>query len=107
MNFEDDLRAALRREPAPDNFAANVLAKAGQRGKVAALPLWRRPATWALAAGLSVAALIPPAVLEYRHRQEQRALEAKHELLFALRITRTKLQQTRERVRRATARHTL
>jgi hypothetical protein len=46
-------------------------------------------------------------VLEYRHREEQRALEAKKEFLFALQITRTKLQQTRARVHRATMRHTL
>jgi hypothetical protein len=107
MNFEDDLRAALRREQPPADFAARVLAKAAQTERVVAFPVWRRPATWAMAAGLAVAALVPPAVLEYRHREEQRALEAKKEFLFALQITRTKLQQTRARVHRATMRHTL
>ena len=107
MNFEDDLRAALRREQPPADFAARVLAKAAQTERVVAFPVWRRPATWAMAAGLAVAALVPPAVLEYRHREEQRALEAKHQLLSALSITRAKLRQTRERVHRATARHAL
>jgi len=112
VNFEDDLRAALRREAPPGDFAAKVLAAAAQqpsvpRRGVVAFPFWRRPAGWAVAAGLAAAAILPTAVLEYRHREEQRALEAKHELLSALSITRTKLRQTRERVHRATARHTL
>jgi hypothetical protein len=107
VNFEDDLRAALRREPPPADFAAKVLAAAARQKSVVAFPFWRRPAGWALAAGLAAAAILPPAVLEYRHREEQRALEAKHELLSALSITRAKLRQTRERVHRATARHTL
>lgn len=107
MNFEDDLRAALRREQPPGGFAAKVLAAAARQDSVAAFPFWRRPAAWAVAAGFAAAAILPPAVLEYRHREEQRALEAKHELLSALSITRAKLRQTRERVHRATARHTL
>jgi hypothetical protein len=111
VNFEDDLRAALRREPPPADFAAKVLAAAAREGarqnSVVAFPFWQRPAAWAVAAGLAAAAILPPAVLEYRHREEQRALEAKHELLSALSIARAKLRQTRERVHRATARHTL
>ena len=111
MNLDDSLRAALRREPAPADFAAKVLAKAARDRaldkKVVAFPVWRRRAAWAIAAGLAVAALLPPAALEYRHRREVRALEAKKELLFALQITRAKLRQTRERVHRATTRHTL
>ncbi len=107
MNFEDDLRAALRREPPPGDFAAKVLDAANRQGLVIAFPFWRRPAAWAVAAGLAAAAILPPAVLEYRHREELRALQAKHEFLSALSITRAKLRQTRERVHRATARHTL
>ena len=107
MNFEDDLRAALRREPPPGDFAAKVLAAAARQESAFALPFWRRPSAWAVAAGLAAVAILPPAVLEYRHREELRSLEAKHELLSALSITRAKLRQTRERVHRATARHTL
>ncbi len=111
VNLEDDLRAALRREPPPGDFAAKVLAVAARESarqdSVVAFPFWRRPAVWAVAAGIAAAAILPPAVLEYRHREERRALEAKHELLSALSITRAKLRQTRERVHRATARHAL
>lgn len=112
MNFEDDLRAALRRESPSSGFAAKVLAQArrqeaARQRKVIAFPFWRRPAGWAMAAGLACAALLPPAVLEYRYVQERRALEAKRELLSALSITRAKLRQTRERVQHATTRHTL
>jgi hypothetical protein len=107
MNFEDDLRAALRREPPPGDFAARVLAAAARQQRVVAFPFWRRPAAWAVAAGLAAAAILPPAVLEYRRHEAQRALEAQHQLLSALSITRAKLRQTRERVHRATAKHAL
>ena len=109
MNFEDDLRAALQRQPAPSDFAVKVLARAliEEKAKVVTLPVWRRPAVWAIAAGIAITALLPPAVLEYRHQQELRAREARRELVFALNITRAQLRQTRDRVHRATARHTL
>jgi hypothetical protein len=94
MSFEDDLRKALRHEPAPPDFAAKVLARTGRR------PPARRAAVLALAAGLALAAMIPPAVHQYRQRQ--RALEAKDQLMAALSITRTQLQQAKEKIRRNT-----
>ena len=111
MNFEDELRGALRREPAPPDFAAKVLARAQAEssvpGNVITIPLWRRPAVAvAIAAGLALAALIPPAVSEYHRRQEVRGLEARRELLVALTITRAKLIEARTRIQRA-QRHTL
>ena len=113
-NFEAEIRAALRREAAPPDFATNVLARAAAlapQQKVSVMPVLsssrsRRPAIWALAAGLAVAAIIPPAVSEYQRRKELRALEARRELLAALSITRAKLRQTRERIQRNT-RHIL
>jgi hypothetical protein len=108
-NFEAELKASLRREPAPADFAAKVLARAAAssaKPKVVAMPVWRRPVVWAVAAGLMVAAVVPPAVSEYQRRRRETALQAKRELLFALSLTREKLQQTRERVQRNT-RHTL
>lgn len=104
-----ELRAALRREPAPAGFAAKVLARAAALNpppKVYVIPVWRRPAVWALAAGLAIAAVIPSAVSEYQRRRELRALEARRELLLALSITRAKLRQTKERMQRNT-RHIL
>jgi hypothetical protein len=108
-DFEQDMRSALRRDPAPPDFAGGVLARVAALSppvKVVRMPLWRRPAAWALAAGLSIAAIVPPAVVEYRQRREARALEAKRELLVALAVTRIKFQQTRERIQRTTG-HTL
>jgi hypothetical protein len=98
-DFEQELRAALRREAAPADFAAKL-----ERRLPA--PIWRRPAVWAIAAAVLFAALLPPAVLEYRRERQAQALEARRELIVALRITNVKLRQTKERVERAT-RHTL
>jgi hypothetical protein len=97
MNFEDELRSALRREPAPADFAAAVLSKT-QLSKTRILPFWRRPATLAMAAALAVAALIPPAVNEYR--RQQRAVEARDQLIEALAITKVQLLQVGEKIRR-------
>jgi hypothetical protein len=106
MSFDDALRAALRREPAPADFAAKVLARAAPEPKAAAIPIRRRPIAWAIAAGLTIAALVPTGVSEYRRRREARALEARRELMVALAVTRVKLQQTREKLQRS-ARHPL
>jgi hypothetical protein len=94
VNIEDDLRKALRRESAPRDFAAKVLARTSRRTAS------RRAAVFALAAALAAAAIIPPAVHQYRQRQ--RALEAKDQLIAALSITRTQLQQAKEKIRRNT-----
>lgn len=107
MNFEDEVRAALRREPAPPDFAPRVVALAAREKKVSVMPSWRSPATWAVAAGIAVAALIPVGMIEHQNRERQRGLQAKADLYTALRITRAKLQQTKERVRRVTSRHAL
>ena len=91
MNFEDELRTALRREPAPADFAAQVLSK------TRILPFWRRPATLALAAAIALAALIPPAI--YEHRRQQRAVEARDQLIEALAITKVQLLEVSEKIR--------
>ncbi len=101
MNFEDQLRTALRREEVPPGFAARVLA-ATPAPKARVLPFWRRPLTLALAAALVLAALAPPAIHFYTERQ--RALEAREQLLLAFSITRVQLQQAREKIRENTRR---
>jgi hypothetical protein len=109
-NFESELRLALRREDPPAGFAAKILAQtveaAPVRAEVIRLPVWRRPAAWALAAGLALAAIVPSAVTEYQRKREARALEARRELLTALEVTRKQLQRTRDRIQRNT-RHIL
>jgi hypothetical protein len=105
MNLDDELRAALQHEPAPADFAAKVLAKttlarttlAKTRGYQARVPpFWRRPVTLAIAAALALAALLPPAV--YRYREQQRALEARDQLIAALSITKVQLQRVRQKI---------
>ncbi len=115
-NFEDDLKKSLRRESPPLDFAAKVLARAAaldqakaaaQKPKVVVRPVWRRPAAWAIAAGITVAALIPVGMVEYRHRQEEKAMEAGRQLALALDITRVQLQKTKERLQKASKQHAL
>lgn len=105
MNLEDELREALRREPAPEGFAARVLTKTGAT-PIGIEPWWRRPATLALAAALLLAVLIPSEVSDYRRREQARGLAARDQLIQALAITRVQLQQAKARIRRKT-RHTL
>ena len=85
MNIEDELRAALLREPAPPDFAARVLRKTKRS----------RWPVYAIAAGLSFAALVG-----------YQGLEARRQLLTALTITRTTLQHTQAKVEQV-ERHTL
>ena len=106
MNLDDELRAALQRELAPADFAARVLAKTTlarkHQERPRALPFRRRPVTFAIAAALAVAALIPPAV--YQYHQRRRAIEARDQLITALSITRVQLQQVKEKINRNTRR---
>jgi hypothetical protein len=106
--FEDDLRRSLSREPAPADFAAKVLARAAalDKPKVVVMPVWRRPATWAIAAGVVMAAVIPAGLQEHRRRQEEKALEAQRQLVLALNITRVQLEKTKAKLQKAT-RHAL
>jgi hypothetical protein len=96
MNIENDLRRALRREPAPADFAVKVIAKTRPR----VLPFWRRPVTFAIAAALALAAFAPPALYEYR--RQRRAIEARDQLVVALAITRVQLEHVREKIRQNT-----
>ena len=96
IDFEGELRGALRREAAPADFAKKLRARVPVE-----MPVWRRPMIWAIAAVLLLAASIPPSVSEYRRRQRERGMEARRELVIALRITSMKLHQAREKIQRA------
>ena len=96
LDFEGELRGALRREAAPADFAKKLRARVPVE-----MPVWRRPMVWAIAAVLLLAASIPPSVSEYRRRQRERGMEARRELVIALRITNMKLHQAREKIQRA------
>jgi hypothetical protein len=108
--FNEQLRGALRREPAPPDFAGKVLASA-RRSRVlpssvwrSRAPLWRRPLTLALAAGILMAAVMPPAIYEHRRRERERALEAKAQLAIAMSITQSQLRRVSAKLQRNTRR---
>ncbi len=65
MNLDHQLREALRREPAPADFAENVLARIAPARHRSG----RSPVALALAAGLALAAILPWAISEHRRRQ--------------------------------------
>jgi hypothetical protein len=118
MNMDSELRAALRREPAPPDFAAKVLAKAGVAApkdttspaavispvvEMKPRTTWlHRPFALAIAAALTAFAIIPAVVIEHQHREEARGLKARQDLLMALAITQDQFQQAREMIRRTT-----
>jgi F0F1-type ATP synthase delta subunit len=100
--IEKALRKSLRREAAPADFAAKVLAGVKTASvtqmKPKQKPWLARPMTLALAAAIGAMAIIPSAVLEYHRREEAKGQKAKHDLLIALAITRNQLQQVRQKV---------
>ena len=101
-NFDNDLRDVLRRTEPPAGFAERVLARAthpaAAPSPVGTTPL--RQWTWA-AAALAACLTLTVGLVEYRHQAEQQArgLEAKQELMQAMRITGSKLRVAQEKVR--------
>ncbi len=96
-DLEKELREALRPVDPGEDFTARVLARlaadpaaGGTRGSAAA-PLVRRRRAWlplALAASLLAALLLG---VQWRERRELRGLEARRELIEALRVSSQKL----------------
>jgi hypothetical protein len=102
MNIENDLRRALRREEPPAGFTERVMALAGVRAEPRREPWWR-VRRFALTNALAVTAALLIAVVVYERQEEQRALEARRQLVTALNVTRSSLQKTQERIRRVAA----
>jgi len=99
FDIDDRLRAAMRREEAPAGFAGRVLARTQPvppRPRRAAMYRW----TWA-AAAFAACLTLAIGLGEYRREAAQRArgLEAKQELMQAMRITGSKLRVAQEKVR--------
>jgi hypothetical protein len=96
--FEQDLKQALERRPAPPGLKAKIMAARWQRRKDARHShslLWMR-----LAASLLIAALIGGGVRwDYeRIQQRRRGEEARQQVLTALRITGHALNLVQERL---------
>jgi hypothetical protein len=103
MSFEDDLRLALRREQAPPDFAARVMASAEGQTRIHALrPSRSAYKAWAaMAAGIALMVLVPAAV-DRQQEQERQAREgvlAEKQLVRALRLTGRQLKMTQSLLR--------
>jgi hypothetical protein len=100
MNLEDQLREALRREPAPADFKRRLLQRVPPK-KRAPLFWWKRRMSFALAAAVIVAAAAPALILEQRR---ERGIEARDQLLTALRVANTTLRHTKQMIQKNTRR---
>ena len=99
MNIEQELQGALRRKDPPAGFAERVAALAVAREKSR-----RRTAVWrpwlAMAASVVLMAGTVSVAEHYRvERHRQEALVARDKLITALRITRAKMEFTRQLLR--------
>jgi hypothetical protein len=93
MFEDDDLKHALRRVEPPAGFDQRVLARLDQQPSRQRRTAPRFTA-WVTAAGLSFASLAGVAI--YQHQLEQRkGMEARDQLMLALRITGKKLDAVR------------
>ncbi len=98
-NFEDELREALRAPDVPPGFANRVLARLPyayppQPGR----PSLRRVTIWA-AAVLICAGSLTGLQMERAREQRARGEKAREEVMLALRIAGTKLNQAQGHVR--------
>ena len=95
MNFEDELRSALRRrEPSPD-FTARVLARVAAAPPPQAVQPWARRPLVRWVAGIAATFIMAAGAFEYR---EYRGEQAKTQVLQAMRITASKLNKAQKKV---------
>lgn len=107
--FEEALKQAMRRQEAPEGFAANVLRMAARpparRGVWESLRGWLRIPVLRWSAAAAMALLL---MFSVQHAAEQRRRaegeRARQQVLTAVRITAGKLDDARNKVLRATSR---
>ncbi len=97
--FENDLKQALRQVDPPAGFEQRVLARLARESAATRQP--SRFTAWATAAGLAFASLGGVAI--YQQQQQRRAMEARDQLLLALRVTSEKLDVVRSRINHSSA----
>jgi hypothetical protein len=102
MNFDDQLRAALKRQDPPEGFAERVLARAqaptatrlpSRRAWLAWLPPWPRQA-W-VAVGAVAALLLVTSGVQYQRRRQGEL--AKQQVMLALQIAGSKLNYVQQK----------
>jgi len=103
--FEDELKRALQRQEPSADFTARVLARCqAATNAESKAPFWQRlwtMPTWRLGLATSAVALLMLGVGTTIYEQHEHALKgmaAKRQLLLAMRIAGTKLQQVQQRV---------
>ena len=97
-DFEDQLREALRPADVPAGFANRVLAKVPEAYPMVPRAVVRRVALWA-AAIVICAGSIAGWQVERVREQRARGVKAREQVMLALRITGTKLNQAQSHVR--------
>lgn len=97
--FEQELKDALRREPAPDWLADAVMARVGAERQKKQKPEWFG---WArmrwVAATVVLVAVVGGVRFEQQREERIRGEQAKQELMAAFQVTGMKLRQVEERV---------
>lgn len=97
--FEQELKEAMRREPAPDWLAESVMARVGAERQKKQKPVWFG---WArmrwVAASLVLVAVVGGVRFEQQREERIRGEQAKQELMAAFQVTGTKLREVEERV---------
>jgi negative regulator of sigma E activity len=102
MNFDDQLKAALKRREPPNGFAERVLARA-QSPAARRLPSWRERWAWPIlrpqqawvAAGVAAAILLVTSGVRYQHQRQGEL--AKQQVMLALEIAGSKLNYVQKK----------
>jgi hypothetical protein len=95
-DFEQELRQAMMRRPAPPSLKRKILARRTRQNTErmhARLLMWQR-----LAASIVLAAVAGGAYLWHDAEQRRKGEEARQQVLIALRITSHALQQMNEQL---------
>jgi hypothetical protein len=92
-DLENGLRHALKPVDPPDGFAERVLARVrAEEAASSRQPRWRQNRFRSFAAALAASAVIGVVLIHsWQERQERRGLEARQQLIEALRVTGEKL----------------
>lgn len=102
IRLEDRLREAMARRDPPPGFASRVVARAAQQAPAGAARRWtawfERGRAWRLAGALSGILLALSGGLYQQHARELRGQAAKRQLLLAIRIVGTKLNEAHRQV---------